>query len=254
MLLQNCNELSGKIPVSGMDSLTHGFVFALFVPFIVSILTALFFARFISPLFLRIKNKALAHKYTTAYFKRKPQPYDKKTLIKRLLFTILLAFGFLSFVFGTVQPENWISPEDKCSYEERGLDYQYHVDLFLPMFGIVYPIAVGLWAISWALEDSGLMHYVFRDNDYFDIEPVYVRYNTYVKGYAGIGALLFAVEWPLEQLNNSATDALFIFAALLISIGCFFPAYIVYVKVLKDHKYLIGGMTEMKKLTEEDLK
>mgnify|MGYP006289692857 CR=1 FL=1 len=150
--------------------------------------------------------------------------------------------------------EQWLSPETLCSYEERGLDPRYHFTLFLTVQGLIYPIAVGLWAVSWAIEDSGLMHYVFRSDDYYEIEPIHVRYTSYLKGYAGFSAILFVIQFTSYQgQNNSPEDAALILAVLLIAIVCFFPTYFIFTKVMGSHSYLRKNLNELKKLTENDL-
>ena len=95
--------------------------------------------------------------------------------------------------------------------------------------GFVFPLAVGLWAVSWAMEDAGLMHYAFKSEDNYEIEPIHIRYTSYLKGYAGISALMFVIQFTMYQANqNSLEDGLLILAVVLLAIVCFFPAYFLF--------------------------
>lgn len=253
-LFQNCNEESRNIPITGLTSEIQILIFGVLFPLLISIITAIIFARFIAPLFLTAKNNLLARKYSNGYLERDNSPFRAKRLVRRMFYLILLAFGFLSFIIPAVDANQWLSPETICNYEERGLDPQYNFTIFLALMGMVYPLAVGLWAVSWAIEDASLMHYVFRKDDYYEIEPIHVKYTSYLKGYAGISGLLFVIQFTMYQAeNNSFEDGLIIIAALLIAIICFFPTYVIFTKILGDHSYLKKGVPEIKKLKEEDL-
>lgn len=220
-----------------------------------SIIAAIIFARVLAPLFIKAKNKLLARDYKDGYIPQTASPMLKKTMVKRMLYLVLLSFGFLSFLMPLVEPSQWLSPETICSYGERGIDPQYHFAIFLTLMGFVYPIAVGLWAISWAIEDSGLMHYAALSEDSFEIEPINLQYSSYLKGYAGISALMFAISFTLENVKqNTIGDGALILAVLLIAIVCFFPTYIIFAKVMGTHDYLTKGLEEFKKLNEEDIK
>ena len=162
MILQQCNEESRAIPITGFTSDIQVLVFGIIFPLIVSIITAIIFARFIAPLFLKAKNKILARDYSDGYITRKARSFNVKTIFVRLIYVILLTFGFLSFLIPAVDINQWLSPQTICSYDERGLDPQYHFTIFLTLMGLVYPFAIGLWAISWML--SFAKSFIVRNN------------------------------------------------------------------------------------------
>ena len=103
MLLQ-CNELSRIVPITGMTEEMTMLVFGVILPIILSIITAIIFARFIAPLFLKAKNKVLARKYTDGFIIRTTSPLSKKLLIRRIIYLILLTFGFISSIIPIVDP------------------------------------------------------------------------------------------------------------------------------------------------------
>lgn len=255
MLFQTCNEDSRIIPITGMTEEMTMVVFGVLLPILVSIITAIVFARFVAPLFLKAKNKILSRKYTDGFILRTTSPLSKKILIRRMIYLILLTFGFLSSIIPIVDPTQWLSPETICSYAERGLNPQYHFQIFLTLMGFVFPLTTGLWAVSWAIEDAGLMHYAFKSEDNYEIEPIHIKYTSYLKGYAGISGLMFVIQFTMYQaVQNSSEDAYLILAVVLIAIVCFFPTYFLFIKIMGSHGYLRKGLKEFKKLTESDLK
>ncbi|TFF90186.1 MAG: hypothetical protein EU548_04265, partial [Promethearchaeota archaeon] len=109
-----------------MESETQVLLLGVVFPLILSIITAILFARILAPLFLKAKENLLARKYTDGYISRSPSPFRKKILAKRLIYLILLTFGLVSSLIMALDLEQWLSPETLCSYEERGLDPRYH--------------------------------------------------------------------------------------------------------------------------------
>lgn len=251
----NCPELSNIVPITGMDEMMTTVILGVLLPLILSIFIAIIFARFVTPLYLKIKNKILARDYKDGYILQSTSPLSKGVVLKRMIYLILLTFGFLSFFLPLADPNQWLSPETICSYGEHHVNPYFHFGMLITINGLIYPLAIGLWAVSWALEDAGLMHYAFLDEDNYEIEPVNIWYTSYLKGYAGISALMFIVRFTYEIfVQNSAGDAALIFAVLLISIISFFPTYIIFTKTMGSHGYLRKGLDELKKLTEKDIK
>jgi hypothetical protein len=257
MIFQNeegCYEVSRIIPMTGMTEEMTVFFIGILLPLIVSILTAILFARLFAPLFLKAKHAVIASSYKDGYITRKSKATQKGVIIKRMIFTILLTFGFLAALIPNLNITDWITEEDICSYGEHGANTAYNFTMLITVFGILFPISIGLSSVSWAIEDSGLMHYSFKTEDYFEIEPVHTKYSSYLNGYAGISAIIFVVEFvTIVATTNSYADATLIFAVLVIAIGCFLPAYFIFVKTMKDHAYLREDLKEMKILTENDI-
>ena len=255
LFIDDCNEASRIIPVFGFEEEMQVAIIGILFPLIISIITAIVFAKILAPLFLSVKTKLLASTYSNGYIVRDSSKIGKGLIFKRLIFVLLLTFGFLSFLLPAIDYEDWVSPEDICSYSEHGVMPAFNFTIFIALFGLAFPISIGLWSIAWAIEDAGLMHYSFMDDGYYEIEPIHTKYSSYLKGYAGISAILFVAQFVYEvSQQNSWGDAALIFAVLLIGIVCFFPAYIIFGKVLKDHSYLRNGMEEIKALKESDLK
>ena len=244
------------VPISGLDKNTHILLFGILLPLIGSIVTSLIFAKFVAPLFLEAKRKALARKYTDMYVVREPRPYSRGVLIRRGIYLLAMTLGFLTLLTNALEANQWLDPSTLQSYTDRGLDTKYHIMFVLSLMGIVFPIAVALWSISWAIEDAGLMHYVFKEDGYFEIEPVYVRYSLYLKGYSSISSLMFLIEMFTYQVqyNSGIADGLLVVAALLVLLISFLPMYVILTKSMGSFKFLRKDLEEIKTLTENDIK
>ncbi|MBD3337512.1 MAG: hypothetical protein GF353_00295 [Candidatus Lokiarchaeota archaeon] len=176
-------------------------------------------------------------------------------MLRQIIYLLLLTLGFLAFLFPIVDPQLWVDEQTYCVYiEEIGIDPRYAFQLTIALAGIIYPISVGLWAISWAIEDAGLVHYVFQSDGYYEIEPVNVKYTSYLQGYAGLSSIFFIVEiFMYHASHDRLSDSFLVFPPLIIIVLCFFPTYFLFNKILGSHQYLKKNLEEIKKLTKEDL-
>ncbi len=255
MIQQNCNELSRAIPLTGLEPEIHIILFGIIIPIIASIILSIIFAKYIGPLFLSLKRNLLYKKYTSGFIKREPNYKKPNTIVKRMILTTLLAFGLGGAILPLFDVDQLISPQIACSYIERGLNYEYHFDILFIIMGLVLPLAVALMSVSWALEDAGVMHYCLDKFGLYEIEPVHVKYSQFLKGYAGISSLMFALQFVSYQFeNNSIEDAALIFAVLLVMSVSILIVYFVFITIMKEHEYLTKDLSEIKKITEDDLK
>jgi hypothetical protein len=82
-----------------------------------------------------------------------------------------------------------------------GQDPQTHVTFLISAGGLLSALVVGLWSVGWSMEDAGLIHFSMRSEKtggLKELEPIHVRYNSYIKGYAGISSVLFVVSMALS--------------------------------------------------------
>ncbi|MFW9933163.1 MAG: hypothetical protein ACFFDR_10950, partial [Candidatus Thorarchaeota archaeon] len=95
-----------------------------------------------------------------------------------------------------------MSPKEITEFPLDGISeefFKYTPPVIITLTGLIAPIAMGFWAVSWILEDAGLVHYQFSDDDspLFEVEPVYLRLKGYLKGYAGLSSILFFLSMIL---------------------------------------------------------
>lgn len=222
-----------------------------FFPVIGSIIMILLFSFIISIIFLKIKPIYLRN-YNNGYidnYTNQDIPY--KTLISRAFYTFLLSIGLFSALnqLGIISLLFSFGPY-------TGFDEFEIVAIFFP---IIIPFSIGIWSVGWSFEDAGLMHFKFskkRINPLYEIEPIHYRYNSIIKGYAGISTIIYIIDLSINSfggLGSSFIQLLYVifraFGYYLLFIGPIFPAYIIFWKFnLSLKKYL---RTSMKTLQEQ---
>ncbi|MBN1803171.1 MAG: hypothetical protein JW891_16795 [Candidatus Lokiarchaeota archaeon] len=249
------NMLFSIVPATGMSEDMQIILLGITLPIIGSIITVLIFPRLLAPLFLKAKNKILSKKYKDAFILVKPRALKGKVIAKRLIYVLAISIVFLLLLVDLLDPTQWLDAGSLQSYADQGIDPKYHITFLLTCMGLMFPIGMGIWAISWAIEDSGLVHYMFREDGYYEIEPIHIRYTLYVKGFASLASLAFLFQYFYDNiLLDRFSDSLLVFAILLVVVGIFVPAYFIYAKVMKSNDYLKKGLEEVKTLKESDIK
>lgn len=257
MVLMNILMILQTVPATGLTKNMHILVLGFLFPIIGSIITSLLFPRLFAPLFLEAKRKILKKKYKDSYIAIKPHPFKLTTLIKRFIYILAIAMAFLTLLVNVLNPELWLDANTLQSYKDTSRDPKYAFEFLVALMGIGLPIGVGIWAIAWAIEDSGLIHYVFKDDGYYEIEPVHIRFTSYVKGFASLASIIFLAQFFIYHLTSSVgdlADSMLVIPLILAIDLCFIPAYIIYVKVMGSHAYLRKDLEEIKILKEEDIK
>ena len=255
---------SGVTPISGLNEGYHSMLFIIILPPILTIIAVLVFPRIFVPVLLKAKKK-IFRKYADAYIATDPDLFSPKKFTKRAIYIYLLTLGLLAIIIPLMSEEVaklFISSKWVESYKNEGLDLRFVVPvLFSITFTFVLPVVIGLWSIGWALEDSGLVHYSGlegqkeRLDKLFEIEPTHLRYNGYLRGYAGISAIVFLVSMAIYFLGfeGRSSDFMFIILTPLMTIVLSVPAYIVYARTKGKFGYLRKGLPEAKRIAETDL-
>ncbi|TFG28687.1 hypothetical protein EU527_16905 [Candidatus Thorarchaeota archaeon] len=133
---------------------------------------------------------------------------------------------------------------------------QYSPPITVALASFILPLALGLWATSWSLEDTGLIHYkVPREGEsgFYEVEPIHSRLNGYLKGFAGISSVLFLVNIFLQisSLVDEWENALFTLLVPFFTIIQMIPAYLVYLRL--DKSYLRKNIPQGATLRKEDI-
>jgi hypothetical protein len=258
MMVLALEESAQIIPLFGLETGTHRFIFWGILPITGSILAVLLFPRVFAPLFLKAKRK-IYFRYEDVYLEGEPAALTKRMFIIRSIYILLLTMGIMAFIIPLIDVSKLLSLADMAGYTAEGIIPMYAMSSIAGVIGFILPIVVGLWSIGWAMEDAGLIHHRLDDRrpgKLFEIEPIHIKYNSYLKGYAGITAILFIIEVSLyfvQQGGSRVSDAIFAFIVPILSIILAIPSYIVYAKVMGKNAYLREGLKEIRKLSKEDI-
>ncbi len=229
---------------TGLEYNTHMLIFGFLWPSLVTIVCIVLFPLIFIPAIMFLKNKVWS-KYKNGYVDTGSLELDPNLFFKRAIFLFLLIMGLNAALvsMGIIDPalltsdalveQSYIGrPESIAAYKENPL---YYSRTFGGLSLLILPFAVGLLSISWTMKDIGLMHYKIPNNKkdkLFEIEPTYIKFNSMIKGYAGISSIIFFVTALSFYVSINDTERI-IFVLLETFIMMFFmvPAYLIYIKL-----------------------
>ena len=140
-------------------------------------------------------------------------------------------------------------------YTEAGVDIRFVLGVSTAVVGLLTPVAVAILSVGWSFEDAGLVHFdIPKDNTrLYEIEPIFRRYNSYVKGYAGLSSLLFllAIVTYFAFFPGRFIDAIITLILPLTTVLLTPLAYYTYVKT--NTSFLRGKYLTLGQVTEEEL-
>ena len=228
--------------------ITYGFLWVLW-PILGALLMVLILPRILAPIFLKLKA-GVWRTFRNFVVPTAVSELTPKRFAFRMLYISLLNLGVVSMIFTFIEGTVFL-PVDM--FEAGDIIGPMQIVL-ASVGGLLTPFLVGLWSVSWTLQDSSVMHYKFPHEDsqeLFEIEPVYLKYDTLLKGYAGISSILFVlsilisptstVEFVLLTLYTIMHTTLLAVPGLLLHSG-------------RNHTWLQKGLLRLRRLNEEDLR
>lgn len=240
-----------KTPFFGLE---EGYVQA--IVFLWAILGSMMFAiicpRIFSLLYIKVKVLTLRN-YENGFIETEKPEFSLKKYLWRATYATLLSIGLMLVL-------TEVGLIDLDIFRAIGEEYDpYSMGDFQISIAIFFPIAVALFSIGWAIEDAGLIHYNLPDdqtNRLFEIEPIHVRYNSYIKGYAGISSLFYYISFvsyfivfsPESLLGGGVGILLVLFGYW----AYLFPTYLIYLKISKN--FLKKNLIQYEGMTKRDLK
>ena len=244
------------VPISNMPFWLHIVVFYILWPQLLSILLVFIFPLIMLPLFLFLKRK-IWYNFKDAYIDLGEMQFSSKIYVKRGIYISLLLVGLIITLSGLLNPTQLLTQYSlSTSYYSSNLLFE--PDVINGLAYLFLPFIVGIWSVGWAIEDMGLMHYRFpKENQkmLFEIEPVHLKYNGIVKGYAGIASIIFLATvtfvymsiWPLHILQTLMTILFMMFYSA--------PAYFIYMRVAQKifRKMYRKNLKEIKQLSEDSI-
>lgn len=259
MLFQN----DFNVPLTGLPSEINSPIFVL-LGIILSAVSIYIFPRILVPLFLKIKGK-IYHRYENAYIPKGSTAFSPTKLLIRGIYSVLLMLGFLSIILPLVSQYTinlWLSEATINALNSEGVILYYSMDVLIPHICILVPFITGIWSVEWAMDEAGLMHFKFdarEDRELYEIEPIYRKYSSYIKGYAGISSIIFFLnliisyaellpEYPFRLI-----DMIVVLFVPFLTILIILPGYVLYFKLVKPYNFSNEGLPELKTLSEADI-
>jgi hypothetical protein len=74
---------------------------------------------------------------------------------------------------------------------------EFHLTSVASIAGLVVPLSIALWSASWSFREASLVHYKLPEegsDELYEIEPINLRYDSFLKGYAGFSSILFLIN------------------------------------------------------------
>ncbi|MHA1282762.1 MAG: hypothetical protein ACTSQP_09690 [Promethearchaeota archaeon] len=256
MIFKNGHEY---VPISGLDLQTHLLIYGFLIPIIISIIVVIVFPKLFAPLFLKLKG-LIYWRYKNAYIKKTNTILTKKVFFKRGLYLVLFTMGLYALISPNIDYSLFLTQESIKNYQKLGINPVYSLTVVGIFIGILFPISLGFWSVGWALEDAGLMHYKIQDErkgkELYEIEPIYLKYTNYLKGYAGISSIIFVIQISMHFIavgGEYISDAFLIIIILFTVFPLIIPAYLAYAIIMGENSYLRKNLKEIKKFSEEDI-
>ena len=197
------------------------------------------------PIFLRTK-RVIYSKYENGFINTSKKTFSLKTFLFRSFNVFLLCIGFNAALIGSgiIDQSLLVNNVQLIYLQSHGIEVQYSTDGFLGFTSALLPIAVGLLSIGWKFKDAGIIHFKLPEenmNELFEIEPIHYRYEGYIKGFAGISAILYYIDAIIYYVfyhptyENFLPDLIFLSIFGFLFIISTIPAHLIYQKIGNKH-------------------
>jgi len=89
----------------------------------------------------------------------------------------------------------------------------------------------------------------------YEIEPIHLRYNSYLKGYAGISAIVLLIQLIIHfaAFEGRISDVIMVIFIPAFNILNSIPAYLVYGITTRNYTKLRKGLPEARFISEDEL-
>jgi len=241
--LQN-PDWSVPVPLFGLQTRYHFLLVVYVIPALGGIAAVVIMPRVIAPAYLRYKNTLLKG-YRDVRVRVDAQPLNIDRYFRRMTLVALFVLSVLSTVTHYVDPLLFMTQEEYDRFVvEMGFP-RFAPPVTITLSGLLIPVAIGLWATSWAMEEAGIFHYYDMGTErriQMEVEPAYLRYNNYLKGYIGLSSVVFiATVAALFIIGGEAIEAaIFTLLIPLFAVVQSIPSYLVY--SVTGREYLTRGL------------
>ncbi len=253
-------DQSETVPLFNLPVAVHMRIFFIIWPLLGSLIAVIVFPRIFAPIYMKSK-KLMLPKYENGYIETKKVDFNLKKFFWRGLYCYLLSLGLMIALKEFLNLDLFASENQKITNESLNLPIEYTYNGYFQIIFLFFPIAAGLLSIGWAIEDAGVIHYNLPDtntDELFEIEPVHLRYNSIIKGYAGLSSIFYftSVIWYIfvirTDLIMSGDGWQFFFYPLSIIMFplMMYPAYKLYLFIGKD--FLRKKLPKRKSITKQE--
>lgn len=207
-------EESSVVPISGLLDWQHAALFILIWPLLGSIILIPIIPRIVVPLFTKTKMSDVRE----GFIELDSDPLLFRTVVSRAIFTFLLVMGLESTIIPLFELTLFIPAGEYAEWLVAPyVPLHLHPNIFIVTAGMLFPIAISIFACVWTLEDSGLVHYDLPDDisKYQEISPVYSKLSNYLKGFAGFSALIYYISAIIEMIEFGTEQLTFKWVAFV---------------------------------------
>jgi hypothetical protein len=192
------------VPWIQLPTSIYFIVMAFIIPIVGGMICVILIPRIVLPLFLKTKG-IIWGGFQNGYLETGEDGSNIRRWFSRSLLIALLVIGLIAAIISSIDPYWFITSTQYAEFQAEWGYPQFAPPITMSLAGFLSPIALGLWATAWFMEDAGLVHYKFPKDDetgFFEVEPVHVRFSSYVKGYAGVSSLIFIVTIFFLMINS----------------------------------------------------
>ncbi|MFW9845370.1 MAG: hypothetical protein ACFFD6_01375 [Candidatus Thorarchaeota archaeon] len=241
-------HMPGTVPITRLGTAATYTLLWVVWPLVGSLLFVVLFPRILSSIVMRTKA-SIWRSYKNFVVPLSKRRLTPRMFVLRTVYLALLIMGIVSILMPYINPNPFL-PGGMYDPGDPG----QAIVLVASIGGIVAPFAVGFWSVSWSMQDAALMHYKFppEDNpDLFEIEPVHIKYESLLKGYAGLSSILFIITLVLYVSPGGNLWAILVPYVVMHMTLLTIPALLIHSRV--DVTWLRRDLPEARKLTESDI-
>ncbi|MFW9981521.1 MAG: hypothetical protein ACFFE3_06375 [Candidatus Thorarchaeota archaeon] len=240
----------GTVPITRLNGGISYTIMWLVWPLVGSIFFAVVMPRILAPLFLKLKG-AVWPDYMNAYVDLPPPTLRQTRVVRRAIYLGLLTMGIVSILIYVLPPTLFL-PSGEVEPSEVSV---FHMASIASIAGLVVPIAVAMWSTGWSYRDASLVHYKIPEDgveDLYEIEPIYLRFDSFLKGYAGFSSILFIINLVVVQFSTQD----FVMALLVLYVFMhisFLTLPALYVHSRMNHMWLRKNLPKARRFTKSDV-
>jgi hypothetical protein len=239
----------GIVPLTGLNAALTYILFWLLWPIFGGILFVIVMPRILGPLFLKMKGVVWSD-YVNAYVDIPRATLKQNRVIRRAIYVGLLTMGIVSILIYIIPPTLLIPP----GVVQPPITV-FHMASIASIAGLVVPISIALWSSGWSYRDASLVHYKIPDDgvdELYEIEPIYLRFDSFLKGYAGFSSILFIINLVIVQFTTADfTMALLVLYVFMHVSLLTLPSIFVHSRM--NHIWLRKNLPKARKFTKSDV-